>query len=108
MIREANIPEGAETVTLDAHVEVYLRHREDPVRLLATFQFQREHLREDAPGDSFLGIVNATVSDALNDRSQPLLYLSDDMGTEVMVETAEVQAVSVHAPETNTILEAME
>jgi hypothetical protein len=108
MMRETDLPEEAETVILDANTEVYLRHREDPVRVLCTFCFNREHLENDDPVESFMGIVTSTIRNAINDRTKPLLILSDGAGNKTVLESSEVQGISVQAPSTNTILEAME
>lgn len=107
MIRENNIPEGAATVTLDCGLEAYMRGRNDPIHFLATFQFNREHLRDDALVESFVSIVTSTVKTALFDRTSPVMTMSDGKGNTVMLETADVQAISLLAPEPNTITEAI-
>jgi len=107
MIRENNIPEGATTVTLDCGLEAYLKGRQDPVQFLATFQFNRAHLRDDDLVESFISIVTSTVKSAMHDRTAPLMTLSDGNGNTFMFETGDVQAVSVLAPSPNTISEAI-
>jgi hypothetical protein len=108
LIREPNIPEGAETVTLDVTMEVYLRDRADPLNVVGTFYFQREHLDDDDLVESFMGIVSNTIRSAIFDRSQPLIILSNELGNKFFVELSEVQAISALAPSANTIGDAIE
>lgn len=89
-------------------MEVYLRGRHDPLQCVGSFYFNREHLNEDDPAGSFMGIVATTFRSAIFDRSQPLLILSDRRNNTFLVETSEIQAVSVLAPSPKTIEEAIE
>ena len=108
MIREPNIPDEATRVTLDVQLEVYLRHRTDPLLCLGTFYFSKEHLDDDDLVESFMSIVTNTLRSVSFDRSQPMAVLSDRNGNKFMIETSEMQAVSVLAPTTNTITKAIE
>jgi len=107
LIKEPNIPEGAQTVTLDVTLEVYLKNRPDPLNLVGTFYFNRDHLEDDDLVESFMGIVSNTIRSAVMDRSSPLLVLSDSLGNKFFLELNEVQAISALAPDPNTIVEAM-
>ena len=107
MIKEPNIPEGAQTVTLDVTLEVYLRNRPDPLNLVGTFYFNREHLDDGDLVESFMAIVSNTVRSAITDRSSPLMILSDKRGNKFFVELGEVQAISALAPDPNTIMEVL-
>jgi len=108
MIKEPNIPDEALRVTLDVQLEVYLRNRTDPLQCLGTFYFSQEHLDEDDLVESFMAIVTNTLRAVSFDRSQPMAVLSDRNGNKFMIETSEIQAVSVLAPATNTITKAIE
>jgi hypothetical protein len=107
VLREPDIPEGAETVTLDVAMEVYLRDQSDPIRCIGTFYFQREHLDDDDLVESFMSLVSNTLRSAMYDRSEPLAILSDGLGNKLFFETREVQAVSASAPEVGAILGAI-
>jgi hypothetical protein len=108
VIREPNIPEDATKVILDVSMEVYLRGRHDPLQCVGSFYFNREHLDEDDLVESFMGIVTSTFRSAIFDRSAPLVVLSDRNGNKFLIETSEMQAVSVLAPSPKTIGEAIE
>lgn len=107
MIKEPNIPEGAQTVTLDVQLEVYLRRKETPLMLIGTFYFNREHLADEEPVESFMAIVANTIRHAMYDRSQPVMILSDEKGNKFFVELADVQALSALAPSAATIRKAI-
>ena len=107
MIKEPNIPDEAQRVTLDVQLEVYLRERTDPLLCLGTFYFNKDHLDDEDLIESFMSIVSNTFRSAIFDRSQPLVILSDRNGNKFLIETSEMQAVSVLAPTTNTIVKAI-
>jgi hypothetical protein len=115
-MRETGIPEGAPTVTLDLQMLVYVRGREDPINFLGSFCFQRAHLEEEVDDDgdpttarkSFMDIAGNTVKSVLLDRSAPLAVLSDRNESMFIIQTDEIQGVSLLAPAPNTIMDAME
>jgi len=107
-MREPNIPDGAQTVTIDVTLEVYVREREDPIQAVGTFFFQRSHLRDDDLVESFMSIVGNTLRGTMEDRTRPIIIFSDRQGSKFLIESTEVQAVSAHAPGADTILKAIE
>jgi len=107
-MREPNIPDEAQRVTLDVELEVYLRYREDPLRVVGTFYFSQEHLHEDDLVESFMAIVANTLKSVHLDRAQPLAVFSDGPGNKFVIEAGEIQAVSALAPSANSIMKAIE
>jgi hypothetical protein len=106
-MREPDIPEGAETVTLDVELEIYLQRRSDPIQCIGTFYFQREHLVDDDLAESFMALVANTLRSVMEDRTRPLVIFSDRYGNKFLIEASEVQAMSAHAPTSDTIMEAL-
>ncbi len=99
MMREDGITDMDVTVQVDVQVELYLKHRIDPVNLSTTFVLKAEHLIEaDEPVEAFMGIVLSTFLDRWNDRDGRYFLLSDSNWNRSIVLTDEVQGVSLLTP----------
>jgi len=107
MMREPNIPEDASAVIIDVGMELYLRHRPDPLHILGTFQFNVEHLDPDDLLESFMGIVTQTLKSVMNSKDEQRFILSDRLANKFMVETAEIQSISLLAPSVETVQQAV-
>lgn len=108
MMRENDIPEDAQRVTIDLGMEVYLRHRPDPINLVGTFQFGAHHLDPEDLLESFMTIVTHTVKNVMNSRDEHRFVLSDRNANKFVIETSEIQAMSLLAPSTETITKAVQ
>lgn len=108
MMREPNIPDDVKQVIIDVGMEIYLRHRPDPINLIGTFQFGVHHLDSDDLLESFMGIVTHTVKGVMNSKEDHRFVLSDRHSNKFVIETAEIQAMSLLAPSVETISEAVQ
>jgi len=105
---EPNIPDGAQRVTIDVAVEVYLKGHQESFRCIGTFQFNRLHLDEENPLEHTMGIITHTLVESINDRRQPDIILSDQNANKFLVESDEIQAVSIMAPSMERFLQMLE
>jgi hypothetical protein len=108
MMREPQIPDDAQVVTIDVGMEIYLRQRPDPLHILGTFQFNASHLDHDDLLESFMAIVTHTCKNVLNSKDELRFVLSDRNANKFIIEAEEIQAISLLAPSLETIVKAVE
>lgn len=108
MMREPNVPDDASVVVIDVGMEVYLRHRPDPIHVLGTFQFNLDHLDQEDLLESFMGIVTQTCKSVMNSKDDLRFVLSDRNSNKFMIETAEIQGISLLAPSLDTLKQAVD
>ena len=108
MMRETGIDETATVIQVDVSAEVYLRHKEDPLHLLLTFCLSSDHLTEaEDPVERFMEIAQETVNEPWNLKSSRFI-LSNDKWDKYIIDTSEIQAVTLHAPALDDIMRKLE
>lgn len=108
MMRDEKRDSYDSTIAIDAVYEFYLKGRDDPVMIPATFQFDPAMLDEGDELPDFQSICVNTVLALLDHKGATRMVFSDRNFNKSVVLVDEVQAVSVLAPSVDTILRAIE
>jgi hypothetical protein len=96
------------TIIVDATYEFYLRGRDDPIQVPATFQFNADMLDAGEELSDFQSICVNTVLALMDNKAAHRMVFSDRMFNKIVIVTDDVQAVSVLAPSESTIQRAIE
>lgn len=102
--------EGADEGTMftqPVSYEIYLKGREEPVQALATFELPKEMLTEGRELESFMEITTSHVLQTIDVVREHRFMLSDERFNKYIVMTDHIQAISIHAPEEQTLMEAL-
>lgn len=99
---------GTDKVTLDVHYEVYLRYRDDPILVLATFELDRSIFTSaDEPFDVFIRMAQGHVLGNIDTHEHRLVFEDGKSNTGIGL-TDEIQWISILAPEKETFERALE
>ena len=108
MMRDEQNPDPmVDKVRIDTVYEFYLKGRDDPVQVPSTFEFNKDLLDDGVELSDFQSICVNTALSALDNRWTGRMVFSDRRFNKFVIFTDEVQAVSVLAPDEETILQAM-
>lgn len=107
MMEELGLSDDAPRVIVSVGLEIYLRHREDPIHCLGTFRFSREHLETENKLDNFMTIVTNTFAAAIDDKKVTRIILSDKKFNKFMIQSEDILAVSILAPEETLLNEVL-
>lgn len=88
--------------------EIYLKGREDPVRTNATFEFKKEMLTEGQELEDFMQVAVNHLLTTIDIVREHRYMLSDERFNKFIALTDEMQAVSILAPDEETLLKALE
>ena len=108
MLRDRGNPEAENTVSVDVQYEVYLLHREEPVRIVATFDLNPEHLREDNFLEDFMQIASNHILQTIDVVREHRLIFSDSHFNKSFFLTDHVQGISILAPSEETLRAILE
>lgn len=109
MMRErGNKDEATETFIIDLWQEIYLRGRDEPVRVNTTFELQKEGIDKDEPVASVMSFATSHLMSTIDVVREHRYMLSDRAHNKFVWLTDEIQGVSILAPSEETVLRAME
>ncbi|MEM3097544.1 MAG: hypothetical protein QXU32_02345 [Nitrososphaerales archaeon] len=102
-MKEPFMSSEANPIAVDVMLEVYLKHKEESLKYVATFYFDSNHLDEDNLAESFMDMVVRTLVDTINDNTEPHIIMSDASYNKFLVNIDYIQAISMFAPSEETI-----
>jgi 1,2-phenylacetyl-CoA epoxidase PaaB subunit len=100
--------EEDETFAIDVAEEVYLKGREEPVRVNTTFELRKDSINRETPVEDVMGMATSHCLATFDVRAEHRYILSDQRHNKFIFLTDEVQGVSILAPDESTVLEALE
>lgn len=109
MMRERNnSSEPSDLAAINMTFEVYLKHRESPVNVNATFEIRKEVLKDGSELESLMQVAANHILSTIDVVAEHRLIFSDERFNKMFFMTDEIQAVSILAPDEETILKALE
>lgn len=106
-MHERNSP-GGDTFEQTIVYEVYLKGRDEPVAVNATFELRKETLEDGKELEGMMQIATNHLMATLDVVREHRFILSDERFNKFVFLTEEMQAVSILAPDRDTLLEALE
>ena len=100
--------EPINTFTIDVEQEVYLRNRDEPVRVNTTFELLKESIDKDEPVVSVMNFATHHLLNTIDVVKEHRYMLSDSRHNKFIFLTDQIQAVSILAPDEKTISAALE
>lgn len=97
-----------DVVALDISYELYLKHRDDPVRVLATFEIERANFTSGSELETLIEFAFNHVRTVVDLREQHRFIVSDRMLNKSVFMADQIQGYSILAPERATVLKALE
>lgn len=88
--------------------EIYLAGREDPVQAMAAFELPKRMLEEGKELESFMHIATNHVLQTIDVVREHRFMLSDARFNKFIAMTDHIQAISILAPEEETLMKALE
>ncbi len=107
MMKEPN-NEATNKVKVNIDVEVYLVGREEPVRQVVTYELDPSHLDAGEELEDFMQIAQRHILATLDVVREHRLILSDERFNKGIYLTEHVQAVTILAPDEDTLLAILE
>lgn len=108
MMRERGSDNTEETFVIDLPQEIYLSGRDDPIRVNSTFELRKEMIDKDCPVADVMSIATKHLLATIDVVSEHRYILSDSRDNKFIFMTSELQAVSILAPDEETVRAAME
>jgi hypothetical protein len=108
MMKERGNNTDAETFTIDLAQEIYLRGREEPMRINSTFEIRKETLTEGHEIEDLMSIATTHLLATIDVVREHRYILSDRRFNKFISLTDEIQAVSILAPDEDTLFQALE
>lgn len=108
MLKDRSSPGADNTVAVDVQYEIYLLHREEPVRIVATFDLNPDHLSEDNLLEDFMHIASNHILQTIDVVREHRLIFSDSHYNKSFFLTDHVQGISILAPSEETLRNTME
>ena len=94
-------------ITIDVLIEIYLKHRADPMSVMATFRIHTGIFDDVDELEMFTGITLTTIMEILDTKGEQRYVFSDSRYNKTIVLVDEIQAISVLAPSAETIKQAI-
>ena len=100
--------ENEETFVIDLEQEIYLRYRDEPLRVNTTFELLKESINTDEPVASVVNFATHHLMNTIDVVREHRYMLSDGRHNKFVFMTDDIQAVSILAPDEATVTSAME
>lgn len=100
--------EEISTFSQEVGYEIYLAGREDPVRTVAAFELPKRMLEEGKELESFMHVCTNHVLQTIDVVREHRFMLSDSRFNKFIALTDHIQAISILAPEEETLMKALE
>lgn len=104
---ESDMTDETPKIKVDVTMEIYLQGKDDPIRPVITFCFDRTRLEEGNELSSFMNIATLTLKEIWDRKSEPWFILSDRLFNKFVIPTDQVQGVSILAPD-SSLIQALE
>ena len=108
MMKDRNNPEQTDVVAIHVMYEIYLKQRQEPVQVAATFAVNREHIRTETILEDFMQLATQHVLATVDVVSEHRIIFSDDHYNKFIFLTEEIQGISILAPTEETLLALVE